>query len=99
MPRGFSRSGLLLHDSCEVCGKEVDGRITGKLTATLGVNKMKKVDRLFGTMGWYGIINGMPAIIGSYYKGCALYVFDGEYWYEYATSFGPEYTLIPKENA
>ena len=35
---------------------------------------------LFGTMIWGGEYEGMPAVVGSWYGGAALYVFKDRKW-------------------
>jgi len=43
---------------------------------------LKKVDRLFGTMGWYGEYKGRSAMIGSYHNGATLYVHENGVWFK-----------------
>lgn len=35
---------------------------------------------LFGAMVWSGTYNDLPAVIGSYYGGASLYVFENGKW-------------------
>jgi len=37
------------------------------------------IDRMFGTSGWAGTVNGMPALVLSYYGGARLAWYDGRW--------------------
>lgn len=37
---------------------------------------------LFGTLCWGGTYKGKPAVVGGYYGGASLYVFDDGEWKE-----------------
>lgn len=47
---------------------------------------MKRTLHIHGAISWSGTFKGMPAVIGTWYSGSALFVYkDGE-WYTYALS-------------
>jgi hypothetical protein len=48
-------------------------------------HRARPVDRLFGTTGWAGTINGMPSLTLCYYGGATLVWFDSR-WMQ--ASFG-----------
>ena len=47
---------------------------------------MKKIKQIYGSVIWSGTFKNMPALVGTWYNGSALYVYKNKEWYEYAVS-------------